>query len=93
MAGSYASMVKTASTPGTSAWTRGLLRCSVATALTMLITTVLASAGFTQSSRFINRGGLSQRASIIAGFAWLTALTARALQHAPGTRSATPPAA
>jgi hypothetical protein len=66
---------------------------SVANAVTMLITTVLASAGFTQSPRFINRGGLFQRASVITGCAWLTALSTRALQHAPGTRGAAPPAA
>jgi hypothetical protein len=56
---------------------------SVATAVTMLITMILASAGFTQSPRFIDRGGLFQRASIITGFAWLTALCTRARQHAP----------
>jgi hypothetical protein len=61
---------------------------SAATAITMLTTTVLASAGFTQSPRFVNRGGLFQRASIITGFAWLTALSTRALQHASGHRKA-----
>jgi hypothetical protein len=71
---------------GVRSWRTGQRRFalySVATALTMLITAVLASAGFTQSPRFINRGGLFQRASIITGFAWLTALCTRALQHAP----------
>jgi hypothetical protein len=50
------------------------------TAATMLITTILAGAGFGQSPRFVNRAGLFQRASIITGFTWLTALSARALQ-------------
>jgi hypothetical protein len=35
--------------------------------------TLLAGAGFGQSARLINLGGLFQRASIITGSAWLTA--------------------
>lgn len=66
---------------------------SAGTAITMLTTTALASAGFGQSPRLVNLGGLFQRASIITGLAWLTALSARALQHAPATRGAKPPAA
>lgn len=51
------------------------------TALTMLATMALAAAGFGQSPRLVNLGGLCQRASIITGFSWLTILSARALQH------------
>ena len=72
---------------------RGFGLYSAGTALTMLVTMTLAAAGFGQSPRFVNLGGLFQRASIITGFAWLAALSARALQRAPGTRSANPPAA
>jgi hypothetical protein len=55
---------------------------SASTAITMLATMALAAAGFGQSPRFVNLGGLFQRASIITGFAWLAALSARALQRA-----------
>ena len=55
------------------------------TAVTMLTTTALAGAGFGQSPRLINLGGLFQRASIITGFAWLTALSAQALRRTPTT--------
>ena len=49
----------------------------VGTAVTMLTTMALAGAGFGQSPWLINLGGLFQRASIITGFAWLTALSAQ----------------
>jgi hypothetical protein len=52
------------------------------TAVTMLAATALAGAGFGQSPRLVHLGGLFQRASIITGFTWLTALFARALQRA-----------
>jgi hypothetical protein len=52
-------------------------------AVTMLTTIALAGAGFGQSPRLINLGGLFQRASIITGFAWLTALSAEALRRTP----------
>jgi hypothetical protein len=58
---------------------------SVGTAVTMLTTMALASAGFGQSPRFVNLGGLFQRASIITGLAWLTALCAQALRRTPTT--------
>ena len=58
---------------------------SAGTAVTMLTTMGLAGAGFGQSPRLVNLGGLFQRASIITGFAWLTTLSARALRHAPST--------
>jgi hypothetical protein len=54
---------------------------SAGTAITMLTTMTLAAAGFGQSARLVSLGGLFQRASIIAGFAWLTTLSARALQR------------
>jgi Protein of unknown function (DUF998) len=52
---------------------------SAGTAVIMLTTMALAGAGFGQSPRLVNFGGLLQRASIITGFAWLTVLSARAL--------------
>jgi hypothetical protein len=58
---------------------------SAGTAVTMLATMALAAAGFSQSPRLVNLGGLFQRASIITGFAWLTALSARTLQRAPSS--------
>jgi hypothetical protein len=54
---------------------------SAGTAVTMLTTMALAGAGFGQSPRLVNLGGLFQRVSIITGFAWLTALSARALRR------------
>jgi hypothetical protein len=56
-----------------------------ATAVTMPVTVVLAGAGFGQPSRLGRYGGLFQRVSIIAGFAWLTAVSARALTRTAGT--------
>jgi uncharacterized protein DUF998 len=58
---------------------------SAGTAVTMLTTMALAAAGFGQSPRLVNLGGLFQRASIITGFAWLTALSAQALRRTPTT--------
>jgi hypothetical protein len=72
---------------------RGFGLYSAGTAITMLATMALAAAGFGQSPRLVNFGGLFQRASIITGFAWLTALSARASQRAPASRNASPPAA
>jgi len=71
---------------------RGFALYSGGTAITMLATMALAAAGFGQSPRLVNLGGLFQRASIITGFTWLTARSARALQRPPATRSAKPPA-
>jgi hypothetical protein len=71
---------------------RGFGLYSSATSVTMLATMALAAAGFGQSPRLVNLGGLFQRDSIITGFAWLTALSARALHRVPATRSAKPPA-
>ncbi len=58
---------------------------SAGTAVTMLATMALAGAGFGQSPRLVSLGGLFQRASIITGFTWLTALSARALRRTPAT--------
>ncbi len=58
---------------------------SAGTAVTMLAAMALAGAGFGQSPRLVSLGGLFQRASIITGFAWLTALSARALRRTPTT--------
>jgi hypothetical protein len=54
---------------------------SAGTAVTMLTTMALAGAGFSQSDRLVDLGGLFQRASIISGFAWLTALSGQALRR------------
>ena len=62
---------------------------SAGTAVTMLTTAALAGAGFGQSPGLINLAGLFQRASIITGFAWLTALSAQALRRTP--TAASPP--
>ena len=58
---------------------------SAGTAVTMLTTTALAGAGFGQSPGLASLAGLFQRASIITGFAWLTALSAQALRRTPAT--------
>ncbi len=63
-----------------------------ATATTMLATMALAGAGFNQSRRLVNLAGLFQRASIVTGFGWLTALSARALTRAPAARARRPSA-
>jgi Protein of unknown function (DUF998) len=64
---------------------RGFGRYSAGTAIVMLATMALAGAGFGGSPetapRLVNVGGLFQRVSIISGFTWLTALSARALHE------------
>jgi hypothetical protein len=60
---------------------RGFALYSAAAAATMLAGAALAGAGFDQSPRWVDRAGLLQRASILAGFGWLTALFARALRR------------
>jgi hypothetical protein len=62
---------------------------SAATAVTMPVTMALAGAGFGQPSRLGGYGGLLQRASIITGFAWLTAVSARELQRMHAGTAAT----
>jgi hypothetical protein len=59
----------------------GFAAYCAATAVTMPVTMAVAGAGFGQTSRLGRYGGLLQRASIITGFAWLTAASARALQR------------
>jgi len=61
-----------------------------ATATTMLATMALAGAGFNQSPRLVNLAGLFQRASIVTGFGWLTALSAQALTRAPAASGRKP---
>jgi Protein of unknown function (DUF998) len=53
---------------------------SAGTAVTMLTTMALAGAGFDQAPRLVSRGGLCQRVSIVTGFAWLAAMSGRALR-------------
>jgi len=64
--------------------TPGFAVYCAATAMIMPVTMVLAGAGASESSRLGGYGGLFQRACIITGFAWLTALSARALSGIPG---------
>jgi hypothetical protein len=75
-------------TYGWRSWRAGQRRFglySAGTAITMLAATGLAGAGFGQSPRLVSLGGLFQRASIITGFAWLTALSARTLRRTRAT--------
>lgn len=51
---------------------------SAATGASMLITMGLFSAGPSRTPRLVNRAGLFQRAAIVTGFSWLTALSVRA---------------
>jgi uncharacterized protein DUF998 len=67
---------------------RGWALYCAGTAITMPAAMALAGAGFSQSPRLVPVGGLFQRASIMTGFGWLTALSARALQHTPTAGSA-----
>jgi Protein of unknown function (DUF998) len=79
---------------GRRSWRAGQYRFglySIGTAVTVLTTMALAGAGFGQSPRLINLGGLFQRASIITGFAWLTALSARALRRTLTSAAPMPP--
>ena len=56
---------------------RGWALCSAGTGLVMLVGFGLSSAAFGQAPALVNLGGLFQRATIITGFAWLTALAVR----------------
>jgi Protein of unknown function (DUF998) len=60
---------------------RGFGLYSAVTGPTMFAAAVMAGAGFSQSPRLVNLAGLFQRASIVTGFGWLTALSARALKR------------
>jgi hypothetical protein len=84
----FAGLPAAALASGWRSWRAGQRRFglySAGTAVTMLTTMALAAAGFSQSPRLASLGGLFQRASIITGFAWLTALSARALRRTPTT--------
>jgi hypothetical protein len=59
---------------------RWAVYCAI-TAASMVMNFAVAAAGFGQTPRLVNRGGLFQRASIVTAFAWITALSARALNH------------
>jgi len=69
---------------------RGFGLYCAATATTMLATMALAGAGFNQSPRLVNLAGLFQRASIVTGFGWLTALSAQALTRTPAASARKP---
>jgi hypothetical protein len=58
---------------------------SAATAVAMLTGMGLAGQGFAQASRFVNHAGLFQRAAIVAGLSWLTAVSARPPRTCPLT--------
>ena len=79
----FAGLPAAALASGWRSWRAGQRRFGLygaATAVTMLSAMALAGAGFGQSPRLISLGGMFQRVSIITGFAWLTALSARALR-------------
>ena len=80
----FASLPAAALTCGWRSWRvgqRGFGLYSAGTAGTMLAATMLANAGFSQSSRLVGLGGLFQRAGLITGFSWLTAVSARTLRR------------
>lgn len=52
---------------------------SAATAASTVVTLGLAGAGFGQAPRLASRAGLFQRASIVAAFAWTSAVSAHAI--------------
>ncbi len=84
----FAGLPAAALASGWRSWRAGQRRFglySAGTAVTMLTTIALAGAGFGQSPRLTSLAGLFQRASIITGFAWLTALSAQALRRTPAT--------
>ena len=56
---------------------------SAATAASTVLNLGLAGAGFDQAPRLAHRAGLFQRASIISAFAWITAVSARAIGTSP----------
>ena len=87
----FAGLPAAALASGWRSWRAGQRRFglySAATAVTMLSAMALAGAGFGQAPGLVNLGGLFQRASIITGFAWLTALSAQALRRTPTTTTA-----
>jgi hypothetical protein len=84
----FAGLPAAAHASGWRSWRAGEHRFglySAGTCVTMLTTMALAGTGFGQSPRVVNLGGLFQRVSIITGFAWVVALSARALRRTPAT--------
>jgi len=69
---------------------RGFGLYCTGTTLAMPAALTLGSAGFGQSPRLVGLGGLFQRIGVLVGFAWLTALSARALGRATAADSAAP---
>jgi hypothetical protein len=68
---------------------RGWAAYSAGSAVAMLAALGPATIGFSQDPRFVSRGGLFQRAGVIAGLGWLTALAVRSLRtSSPRTKSA-----
>ena len=61
---------------------RGWAAYSAASAVGMLVSYVLASAGFRQRPGLVEIAGALQRAAVAIGFTWLTGLAARALASA-----------
>jgi hypothetical protein len=53
---------------------------SAATAVSVLTTMGLAGAGLVQVPKLVDLAGLLQRAAIVMGVCWLTAISARALR-------------
>jgi Protein of unknown function (DUF998) len=60
---------------------RGWAAYSVVSSASMLGNFGAASAGFAQVPRFAPYGGLFQRATVVSGLGWLTAISARALSR------------
>jgi Protein of unknown function (DUF998) len=56
---------------------------SASSGLGMLAAFAGATAGFTQARLVVDRAGLLQRAAVITGFGWLTALAVRTLRAGP----------
>jgi Protein of unknown function (DUF998) len=61
---------------------RGWASYSAASGISMLAATAVASSGFNQAPRFSKLGGLFQRAAILSGTGWLTAMSLRAIGQA-----------
>ena len=60
---------------------RGWAAYSASTGIGMLAAFARSAAGFNQSRRLVETAGLWQRVCIATGFAWLTALSGRALRE------------
>jgi hypothetical protein len=80
----FAGLPAAALVSGWRSWRAGERRFGLYSAGTG-VAMVMTSAGFGQSPRLVNIGGLLQRASIITGFAWIATLSARAFRRTPAT--------